>query len=110
MNLHVQTTRQGIAFKVYIQPRASGNEIAGRWQDALKIRLTAPPADGKANQALLKFLAKQLGVPKSDLEILSGAASRSKKICVRIAGKDDREQAAARLRERLESLANKKGG
>ncbi|MFP3981232.1 MAG: DUF167 domain-containing protein [Desulfobacterales bacterium] len=106
---HFQTTRQGIVFNAYIQPRAAANEIAGIRQEALKIRLTAPPADGEANRACLKFLAKALGVAKSDLEIVSGASGRNKKILVRIADGSSRQQAVADIKKRIGKLADKKG-
>ncbi len=69
---------------LYIQPRASKNEVVGLYDDSLKIRLTSPPVDGKANKALLAFLAKLLNVPKSALEMKSGHQSRRK--CVYVSG------------------------
>ena len=63
---------------VKIQPRASKNEIIRREDGGLKIRLTAPPVDGAANEALVKFLAHKLGVAKSCVEIVSGQTSRDK--------------------------------
>ena len=65
---------------VKIQPRASKNEIIRREDGGLKIRLTAPPVDGAANEALVKFLAHKLGVAKSSVEIVSGQTSRDKTI------------------------------
>lgn len=106
---HFHTTRQGIVFNAYIQPRAKTNDIAGLRQEALKIRLTAPPADGEANRACLKFLAKALGVAKSDLEIVSGASGRNKKILVRIPDDNSRRQTVAGIKKRIEKLADKKG-
>ncbi len=67
---------------LYIQPRASKNEVAGRHDNSLKIRLTSPPVDGKANKALLAFLAKQLRVSKSSLVLKSGLQSRHKNVCI----------------------------
>lgn len=67
-------------FQVRVQPRASGNEIAGREGDAIKVRLTAPPVDGKANKALIDFLAERLGVSKSALAIVAGQSARNKVI------------------------------
>ena len=62
---------------VRVIPRSSKNEIT--WQgDALKVRLTAPPVDGAANEALLKLLAERLNVPKSALHIVHGATGRQK--------------------------------
>ena len=72
----------GAAFRVRVVPRASKNEISGRQGDAVKVRLTAPPVEGAANQALLELLAEQLGVRKSQIEILSGHSSRDKMVCV----------------------------
>ncbi|MFH1985217.1 MAG: DUF167 domain-containing protein [Pseudomonadota bacterium] len=73
----------GLLFTVTVQPRASKNAVAGRHGDTLKIRLTAPPVDGAANKACIAFLAKQLGVAKSALEIVSGHTSRTKRILCR---------------------------
>ncbi len=63
---------------VRVQPRASNNEIAG-WDDkAIKVRLTAPPVEGKANKALVDYLAERLGVSKSAVTIVSGHGARQK--------------------------------
>lgn len=69
---------------VKLIPRSSRNEIIGEENDGIKIKLTAPPVDGKANKALVRFLADKLGVPKRDIEIVSGERSRKKSI--RISG------------------------
>jgi uncharacterized protein len=61
-----------------VQPRASRNAVIGWTGDTLKIRLTAPPVEGAANAACLKFLADLLDVPQSQLAILKGEHSRSK--------------------------------
>lgn len=71
---------------LHIQPGAKKTVIAGLHGDALKIRLAAPPVDGKANAALIEFLAKTCGVPRSAVELVSGETSRSKR--VRIIGVD----------------------
>jgi uncharacterized protein (TIGR00251 family) len=63
---------------VRIQPRASKNEIIRREGGGLKIRLTAPPVDGAANEALVRFLSGELGVARSRVEIVSGHTSRDK--------------------------------
>lgn len=63
-----------------IQPRAAHDEIAGLVGNTLKIRLTAPPVDGKANEHLRKFLSKQCGVAKSQVTVLSGDTSREKRV------------------------------
>ncbi len=80
-------------FSVRIQPRASKNEIVQMEGGGIKIRLTAPPVDGAANEALVKFLSAELGVAKSQIEIVSGHTSKTK--IVRIAGVS--QDAAERL-------------
>ncbi len=75
----------GVTLSVRIQPRASKNEATRLEDGSLKIRLTAPPVDGAANEALVKFLADRFSVAKSRVEIVSGHTSRDK--IVRISGK-----------------------
>ena len=81
----IQEIPDGVIFKVIVQPRGSKNEIAGLQGDALKIRLTAPPVEGAANKMCIEFLAKSLKVRKSDVEIVRGQGSRTKKMLVRSA-------------------------
>jgi uncharacterized protein (TIGR00251 family) len=75
---------QGTALilSVRVQPRASRDELAGLHGQQLKVRLTAPPVDGKANQTLLKFLAKVFGVPVGQVTLLSGDSGRNKRVRV----------------------------
>jgi len=75
-----------VILTLHIQPGAKKTEITGLHGDALKIRLAAPPVDGKANAALIAFLAKTCGVPKSSVELVSGDTSRAKR--VRVSGAD----------------------
>ena len=72
--------RNGVAvrFTVRLQPRASKNEIAGLHGDALRVRVTAPPVDGLANEALIDFLSRALQVPRRNVCIVSGFTSRTK--------------------------------
>ena len=65
---------------VRVIPRASRNQIQGVLGDALKIRLQAPPVDGKANDALVRFLADTLNVPVRHVRLLSGETGRNKKV------------------------------
>lgn len=81
-----QTADGSYVLALHIQPGAKKTGIAGLHGEALKIRLAAPPVDGKANAALIEFLAKTCGVPRSALELVSGEASRTKR--VRITGAD----------------------
>ena len=76
----IQKHPRGLLIKVFVQPRASKNEIVGRHGDALKIKLTSPPVDGAANKMCVQFLAKCLQVPKSSIEIISGHTSRTKRV------------------------------
>lgn len=82
-----------VTLTLHIQPGAKKSEIAGLYGDALKIRLAAPPVDGKANAALQAFIADKLGVPRADVSLKSGQTSRRKVLCVRHAPSD----AAGRL-------------
>lgn len=75
-----------VILTLHIQPGAKKTEITGLHGEALKIRLAAPPVDGKANAALIAFLAKTCGVPKSSVELVSGDTSRAKR--VRVSGAD----------------------
>ena len=73
----------GTSIAVRVQPRASRNEIVGLHGSELRIRLTAPPVDGAANDALIVFLAGELGLARSDLTLVSGSSSRSKVVSAR---------------------------
>ncbi len=78
------TEKDGVvSFAVRVQPRASRDEIAGEWQQGLKIRLTAPPVDGRANEALRRLLAASLKVPLSAVRIATGERSRTKRVEIR---------------------------
>ena len=72
----------GVSLAVRVIPRASRNELAGVEAGALKVRLTAPPVEGAANQALVKLLAKTLGVAKGKVSVASGERSRNKRVLV----------------------------
>lgn len=74
----VQRTATGVRLSVRVQPRASANEIVGLHGGALKVRLTAPPAEGAANRALVELLAGTFGIPVRAVTIVSGASSRTK--------------------------------
>lgn len=84
----------GVRLQLHIQPRASKTGIAGVHGDALKVRLAAPPVDGGANEALIRFLAETLAVPRSAVTLHAGAFSRRKTI--EIQGRDA-EEVRARL-------------
>jgi len=69
-----------VTFKARVQPRAPRSEIAGEHNGAIKLRLAAPPVDGKANQECRSFLARLLKVSATSVEIISGSTSRDKVI------------------------------
>jgi len=73
----------GVSFRVRVQPRASRDVVDGEWDGALKVRLTAPPVDDRANEALRRLLAECLNVPRTAVKILSGERSRMKRVKVR---------------------------
>jgi uncharacterized protein (TIGR00251 family) len=75
-------TGGGVRIAVQVQPRASRTELAGLHGEALKIRLAAPPVDGAANEALIRFLAETLGVPRAAVMISSGQSGRRKSVTV----------------------------
>ncbi len=72
-----------VTFTVRVTTRANKNEIAGVIGESVQVRLTAPPVEGKANEALVKFLASMLGIPRSSVEIVAGRSSRNKVIGIR---------------------------
>ena len=71
-------SRDGAFLPVLVQPRAARDRLVGLHDDRLKVQLTAPPIDGKANAALVRFLAKALGVPRSAVRVAKGLTSRRK--------------------------------
>jgi uncharacterized protein (TIGR00251 family) len=80
----VRDTAQGATFSVKVHPRAKRNAIAGEIGESLKVALTAPPVEGKANDGCIAFLAEFFGVSRSAVTILAGESNRQK--VVRVAG------------------------
>lgn len=76
----VEKTDSTIRLRIYTQPKASRDEIVGLHGDELKVVITAPPVEGKANGHIIKYLAKQFGVAKSQVNIVKGELSRHKLI------------------------------
>lgn len=76
-------SEDGIVISVRIQPKARKSEVAGIHGSDLKIRIQAPPVEGKANAALVEFLAEALDLPGSAIEIVRGESSRNKQILIR---------------------------
>jgi len=80
----VAAVEEAATVTVHVLPRASREEVAGLFGDAVRVRLTAPPLDNRANEALVRFLAKALGVSRSRVEVAAGRRGRRK--VVRVAG------------------------
>jgi len=102
MGLYLKKQTDGVSFKLRVQPRAKKNMIVGILDDALKMKITAPPVDGAANALCIKFLAKQLNVAKSALEITGGHTGRKKMIRLTVSNKKDLDRAV----NRIQFLAN----
>jgi uncharacterized protein (TIGR00251 family) len=90
-------TAAGVVLRVHVQPRAGRDVVTGRHGDALKVRVTAAPTDGRANEAVARQLADAFGVPVAAVELVTGRTSRSKRF--RLTG-----LAPADVRRRLEAL------
>jgi len=76
--IELSESNGAVTFRVRVVPRASRTEIVGEMDGALKVRVASPPVDGAANDELVRFLAKLIGVPRSDVTIAAGSASKSK--------------------------------
>ena len=94
----IRGTPAGATFQIRVHPRARKNAITGEIGDALKVALTAPPIEGRANQAVLSFFAELLNVPRSSITIAAGETSRNK--LIRVSGLSA-AQIEARLRGAL---------
>ena len=81
-----QPGRDGLTLHVHAQPGAKRTEIVGLHGDCIKIRLASPPVDGKANECLIEFLARRLGVRKGQITIARGIISRRKQVLVAATG------------------------
>jgi len=82
-NFRLHDGKKGAALAVRVTPRASKDEIVEILSDGtVKVHLVAPPVEGKANEALVKFMAKVLGVPPTRVEVVAGASGRDKLISV----------------------------
>jgi hypothetical protein len=81
--LQVRETAEGLEVRVHVQPRAGRRGIAGVFNGALKVKVTAPPVDDAANRAVVELFADLLGIPKSACRILYGEKSRDKTLLIR---------------------------
>ena len=81
--ISLKESKKGITFDIQVIPNASRTEIAGVQEGVFKVKVTAPPMEGAANEACIKLLAKELGLKKSQMEISSGAKSRKKTVLIK---------------------------
>ena len=82
MSLRVDERDGRVRFNIHVQPRASRSEVGGVHGDALRVRVSAPPVDGAANEAVIELLAKVFAVGRRDVMILAGESSRSKVVAI----------------------------
>jgi hypothetical protein len=80
--LQISTTAKGIIFSILVAPRSSRNEVVGVVEGALKLKITAPPLEGKANAECVRYLSQLLHVPKVQVAITGGHKSRKKTVCI----------------------------
>jgi len=78
--LLIRETKNGLSFDIHVNPHTSRAEIAGIADGTLKVKVTAPPVDGAANEACIELLAKKLGLKKSRMKIAAGAKGRKKRL------------------------------
>jgi hypothetical protein len=78
VSVRIEQRGDAVRLTVRVQPRASRSEIAGVHGDALRVRLAAPPVDGEANLELVRFLARQVGISRSRVRIVTGETARLK--------------------------------
>ena len=89
MNFRIKERKDGVSFRIRVRPSATRNKIKELHREALRIDINAPPIKGKANKECLRFLAEELRVPKSDIEIISGLKSKDKLIKVKGINKEE---------------------
>jgi uncharacterized protein len=87
----LRESKKGLTFDIQVNPNASRAEISGVQEGALKLKVTAPPVEGAANEACIKLLAGELKLKKSQLEIFSGSKSRKKTVMIKNISKPELE-------------------
>lgn len=80
--LAVRRAGERVSFTIRVTPRASANAVGGERDGALLVRVTAPPVEGKANEAVVELLAEALDLPRGAVHVESGAAARTKRVSV----------------------------
>jgi uncharacterized protein (TIGR00251 family) len=97
--VRLRESKKGLTFDIQVIPHASRAEIAGVQEGAFKVKVTAPPVEGAANEACIKLLAKELGLKKSQMEISSGAKSRKKTVMIKDISKAELETKINNIRK-----------
>jgi len=87
--LNIKEKNTELIIKLKVQPGAKNNEITGLWQDMLKVKVTSPAENGRANKACIKLLSKKLGISKVNIDIIRGHTSRQKQISIYGLSKED---------------------
>ncbi len=100
--LKIAENKNGLVFKIRVQPKSSKEMITGLYGDALKIKVKAPPVDNAANKACIKFLAKALSMPKASISIISGHTARTKHVQLLCDITSDKKKSA--LKKKIVSL------
>ncbi len=85
-----KSSKQYLVINIKVEPRSSHSGIAGPYGEGLKVKLTSPPVEGRANEELIEILAKEFKISKKDVEIISGKKSKNK--IVRLLGVKSREE------------------
>ncbi len=78
----IETIKGGVRLHLFIQPKSSKNEIIGAHNGAIKIKITAPPVEGRANEGLIEFLSSVFAVPKRQINLVKGDTGRHKTVDV----------------------------
>ena len=92
---YIKETKNGVVLRIHVVPKSAKSEISGVQDDALKLKITAPPVEGQANEACKRFLSDILGVRKNQVTIISGHKSRKKTIAIEGIGKKEIEDIIA---------------
>lgn len=85
----IRKMNDGVVVSVKVQPNSSRNKVVGEYADQIKIAVTSPPENGKANKSVIEVLADRLGTKKSDIRIITGAKSRDKEVFIKDITEED---------------------
>lgn len=102
--MQIKETSTTLSFNVLVVPKSSRNMVMGIHDGAVKIKITAPPVEGKANAMCVRFLARQLGIPRSMVTIAAGATSKKKEILVSVNDDEEGRKLLGDLKKRLVGL------